>query len=58
MIIGIDDSGDFESDSRSLYAAIFIRPKKYDKIVEVFSSWEEALPASAKENGEVKGRLL
>lgn len=58
MIIGIDDSGNFESDSKSLYAAIFIRPKKYDKIVEVFSSWESDLPAIAKENGEVKGRLL
>lgn len=58
MIIGIDDSGNFETDPKSLYAAIFIRPKKYDKIVEVFSSWEEALPASVKESGEVKGRLL
>lgn len=58
MIIGIDDSGNFESDSKSLYAAIFIRPKKYDKIVKVFTSWEEGLPTSVKEDGEVKGRLL
>lgn len=58
MIIGIDDSGNFETDSRSLYAAVFIRPKRYNRIIEVFSSWEESLPASVREGGEVKGRLL
>lgn len=58
MIIGIDDSGDFETDPKSLYAAVFIRPKKYDRIIKTFTSWEDGLPASVKEGGEVKGWLL
>lgn len=58
MIIGIDDSGDFTKDDWSLYASIFIRPKRYQKIKKKFEEWEEKLPESVKENGEVKGKLL
>lgn len=58
MIIGIDDSGNFQNDKMSFYAAAFIRPKKYEKIKKVFLKWEAGLPESAKSNGEVKGHLL
>jgi len=58
MIIGIDDSGNFNSDPASLYAAIFIRPKRYKKIESKFLAWEAQLPESVKEKGEVKGKLL
>lgn len=58
MIIGIDDSGNFESDKISFYVAVLIRPKKYKKISDVFLAWEASLPDSAKDNSEVKGHLL
>lgn len=58
MIIGIDDSGNFDSDKLSFYASVFIRPKKYKQIKTKFILWEENLPDSVKENSEVKGKLL
>lgn len=58
MIIGIDDSGNFDSDDISFYAAVLIRPKCFLKIQQVFLTWEAQLPETTKENGEVKGRLL
>ena len=42
----------------SFYAAVFIRPKKYDRIVKKFLEWEESLPDSVRKDGEVKGYLL
>jgi hypothetical protein len=41
MIIGIDDSGDFESTEVGLYAAVLIRPKKQAKIEKIFLDWEK-----------------
>jgi hypothetical protein len=58
MIIGIDDSGDYESAPIGLYAAVLIRPKKQSKIKQRFLEWEGKLPNSVKKNGEVKGHLL
>jgi hypothetical protein len=58
MIIGIDDSGNFETDEVSFYASAFIRPKRKAKIEKVFLEWEKCLPDSVKENGEVKGHKL
>lgn len=58
MIIGIDDSGDFNTDSISFYAAVFIRPKKYNRIIDKFLEWESSLPSDVRKNGEVKGYLL
>ena len=58
MIVGIDDSGNFNTDSLSFYAAIFIRPKRYLKIKKIFLEWEAQLPDNVKVNGEVKGSLL
>jgi len=58
MIIGIDDSGDYDSAPVGLYAAILIRPKKQAKIEQHFLKWEGKLPSSVKKNGEVKGHLL
>lgn len=58
MIVGIDDSGNFGDDPLSFYAAVFIRPRRYARIKEKFLLWENQVPDSAKENGEVKGKLL
>ena len=59
MLIGIDDSGNFESDKYSLFATVYIRPRKARQIKKRFETWEEELPSSAKSpNGEVKGYLL
>lgn len=58
MIIGIDESGNFETDQFSVSAAVFIRPRKAGKIRAVFEKWENSLPPLAKEKGEVKGSKL
>jgi hypothetical protein len=58
MIIGIDDSGNFQSDKLSMFAAIFIRPKKAKNIKKAFEKWERTLPKECSVNGEVKGWLL
>jgi len=59
MIIGIDDSGDFETHSQGMYAAVFIRPKKAEHIKRKFEEWESRLPVGSKdERGEVKGWML
>lgn len=58
MIVGIDDSGNFDTDPMSFYAAIFIRLRRYLKIQKVFLECEAQLPETVKENGEVKGKLL
>lgn len=51
MIIGIDDSGNFETDDLSFFAAALIRPTKYKKIERVFIEWEAQLPDSVRRNG-------
>lgn len=58
MIIGIDESGNFETDQFSVSAAVYIRPRKADKIRNVFEEWEASLPSSVKDKGEVKGSRL
>ena len=58
MIVGIDDSGNFTDDKISFYASVFIRPKRYEQIKKKFLAWEASLSETAKENGEVKGKLL
>ena len=58
MIIGIDDSGSFEKEELGMFAAVYIRPKKRDKLERIFLDWESSLPDSCKDKGEVKGRLL
>ena len=58
MIIGIDDSGNFETDDLSFFAAALIRPTKYKKIERVFIEGEAQLPDSVRGDGEVKGYLL
>lgn len=58
MIIGIDESGNFETDQFSVSAAVYIRPRKADKIRNVFEKWEKSLPSSVKDRGEVKGFRL
>jgi hypothetical protein len=59
MIIGIDDSGDFDDDRLGFFVAVFIRPKKHRKIGQIFQEWEATLPPDTKDkNGEVKGYKL
>ncbi len=58
MIIGIDDSGTFKEEHMGMFAAIYIRPKKYEKLKKVFELWEEGLPDRCRKDGEVKGWLL
>lgn len=58
MIIGIDESGDFETDQFSISSAVFIRPGVASEICRVFEQWEKNLPDNVKEKGEVKGWKL
>lgn len=58
MIVGIDDSGSFKDEDMGLFAAVYIRPKKYEKLKKIFESWENDLPDKCKKDGEVKGWLL
>ena len=58
MLVGIDDSGDFENDAYSLFACVYMRAKK-KQIRGKFDSWKQSLPDSAlNEKGELKGYLL
>jgi len=58
MIVGIDDSGSFKDEQIGMFAAVYIRPKKYEKLKQVFEEWEKVLPEESKKDGEVKGWLL
>jgi hypothetical protein len=58
MIIGIDDSGNFNTDPLSFFVAVMIRPNKRKGIEKKFRQWERQLPESSKKNSEVKGYLL
>ncbi len=58
MIVGIDDSGSFKDEHMGMFAAVYVRPKKYDKLKSVFEKWESDLPEECKKDGEVKGWLL
>jgi hypothetical protein len=58
MIVGIDDAGDFKSKDLGMFAAVYIRPKKLDKIRLVFEKWENTLPDDCRVDGEVKGWKL
>lgn len=59
MIVGIDESGDFDTDRLGFFVSAFIRPKKHQKIGQLFHAWEASLPSAVKSSGgEVKGYLL
>jgi hypothetical protein len=63
MIIGIDESGNFDenSSSRHFFVAAFIESQNGKLAIKKrqFLNWEKALPDAAKNsNGEVKGSLL
>ena len=58
MFIGVDESGDFETDEASIYVAALIRPRHALKIFRAYENWLKDIPDKSKVNGEVKGWLL
>ena len=58
MYIGIDESGNFETDGIGIHVATLIRPKHAHKIYAAYERWLSEIPESSKCKGEIKGWLL
>lgn len=58
MIIGVDESGDFSVGSRTVFAAVFLRPSQRDVVVAAQRRWEKAARRDLGLHGELKGAAL